>query len=423
MAASLFQGLLHSIADAGRELLDIRLGSGADGSVEGLTADLLSQKGEASGTALARDLVAAYGALDAPAKAAFFAHLADRYAPDLKAAAAAARRFAENPDTVGAARLAAACEAPRQELFRRLNMAPGGTWALVEMRADLLRALDGSPELDAVDDDLAHLLGSWFNRGFLELRQIDWRTPAVVLEKLIAYEAVHAIKGWDDLRRRLARDRMCFAFFHPALEDEPLIFVEVALTQGMASSIDVLLDRSLPPGDPAKADAAIFYSINNCQDGLRGISFGNFLIKQVVSELARDWPRIKTFATLSPVPGFRRWLDHTEADAAITEARSLLATADWPATGEKLLSGLCARYLLEEKKRGRPVDPVARFHLGNGARLERINWQGDPSENGVRQSAGMLVNYAYAMADIEKNHEAYANEGTVSASRAVKNLL
>jgi malonyl-CoA decarboxylase len=317
-------------------------------------------------------------------------------------------------------------EPKRQELFRRLNMAPGGTAALVEMRKVLLKGLRAHPEWRVIDSDLMHLLRSWFNRGFLRLARIDWRTSALVLEKLIDYEAVHAIRGWWDLRRRLEGDRRCFAFFHPQLPDEPIIFIEVALTRGMSAHVQPLLDQRAPVASPQQADCAMFYSITNCQEGLRGISFGNLLIKQVAEELKREFPHLRRFATLSPIPGFRRWLEQT----ADKETLAGIADPAWhlgevPESLQRRLLQLCAWYLLRVKQggeRGEPLDPVARFHLGNGAALERLNWMGDTSEQGMARSAGMMVNYVYWLAEVEKNHERYFREHFIAASPVIEKL-
>jgi malonyl-CoA decarboxylase len=302
-------------------------------------------------------------------------------------------------------------------------MAPGGTAALVEMRRQLLKGMKEHPHWRAIDYDLMHLLRSWFNRGFLRLERIDWRTSAIVLEKLIQYEAVHAIEGWRDLRRRLESDRRCFAFFHPQLPEEPIIFIEVALTRGMSAHVQPLLDLKSPVAMPANADCAMFYSITNCQEGLRGISFGNLLIKQVAEDLKREFPHLRRFATLSPVPGFRRWLE-TSAN------RDLLKKIEDPAwhlgevpeTLQSELTRLCAYYLLNGKHRDEPLDPVARFHLGNGASLERLNWMGDTSEQGMARSAGLMVNYVYWLAEVERNHERYFREHAVVAAPAVEKL-
>ena len=423
---------LNSIADVGRDLWQRRAGNGrrSRDALRALCDDLLSTRGEASGIAVAREVAQTYDTLDEGARLALFRILNDAFAPDAGAINAAAQAYRDGGDLETFLALARSVEPPRQEFFRRLNMAPGGTRTIVSMRAHLLGLLREHPELKAVDADLRHLLGSWFNRGFLTLERIDWHTPADILERLIQYEAVHRMDGWDDLRRRLDRDRRCFAFFHPALPDEPLIFVEVALVNGLATSIQPLLDRSGEPDDPARADTAIFYSISNCQDGLAGISFGNFLIKQVVHELARELPNLKVFSTLSPIPGLRRWLaeqaDLTEVER---EAVGRLEIADWQRNEalalavRPVLMRLCARYLVEAKRGDRPADPVTRFHIGNGARLEQINWMGDSSANGIAQSAGMLCNYLYDLKTIERNHEAYANSGKVAVSSQVRKLL
>ena len=326
---------------------------------------------------------------------------------------------------------------PRQEFFRRLNLAPGATACIVAMRADLIDLLPQAPELAPVDSDLMHLLASWFNRGFLVLQRIDWSTSASTLEKIIEYEAVHEIVGWEDLRRRLdPADRRCFGFFHPSLVDEPLIFVEVALTSDIPDSIQELLAAQEEPESEMGHDApttAVFYSISNCQKGLQGVSFGNFLIKQVAQDLAKEMPSLKTFVTLSPAPRFAAWLVRTMNEDEIgsdAEALALLDDPSWAAHAQhherlnNFLMPLAADYFLTAKTGyGRPVDPVARFHLGNGARLERINWLGDKSAKGLRQSHGIMVNYLYDLKDIESNHEAYINEGVITASRAVRLLL
>jgi malonyl-CoA decarboxylase len=384
---------------------------------------LLSERGEASGAALAREALAAYRMLSGPALHAFFDILTQEFSPDPKAVEDAAGAYRQEPSQANLIRLQHVVESPRQELFRRINLAAGGTAALVEMRRRLLHDLRTQPHWAGIDADLFHLLGSWFNRGFLTLQRIDWRTPALVLEKLMQYEAVHEIQGWRDLHRRLESDRRCFAFFHPALPDEPIIFIEVALTRGMSDQVQPLLDPDSPVVDAAVADTAIFYSITNCQEGLRGISFGNFLIKQVAEDLGREFPRLKTFATLSPIPGFRKWLTETAAaHAELTGLVGALAEADWferAGAGTRVrteLMRLCAYYLKHAKHGKEPADAVARFHLGNGARMERLNWLADTSKTGMARSAGLMVNYAYRLKDVEHNHEAYAKEHLVVAS-------
>jgi malonyl-CoA decarboxylase len=407
-----------------------------------LSAELMSTRGEASGVAIARDVLATYAALAAPEKTRALQALAKDFAAPRDALEQAARAYLDAPGEATAGRLFRAAEPPRQELIRRLNFAPGGAQALVKLREDLLDRLPEHPELKALDDDLVHLFSAWFNRGFLVLRKIDWSTPASILEKIIRYEAVHAIEGWDDLRRRLEpRDRRLFAFFHPALADEPLIFVQVALTDQTPNAIQPLLAPTRG-GEPTKAPTtAVFYSISNAQKGLAGISFGNFLIKQVVEDLRRETSSLTTFVTLSPAPGFAKWLEKEIADPAsavvTTEDRRVLALLGKPGwaqktaaaeAAERALAPLAAHYFLKaksggERSAGRPADPVARFHLGNGARLERINLMADLSPRGLTQSHGVMVNYLYDLGYIEQNHEAFAERGEIAASSAVRRQL
>jgi malonyl-CoA decarboxylase len=398
-----------------------------------LAAALLSERGEASGAQVARELHHVLHVLDADDRHSFQRYLATEFQPDRAALRAAAEHYLADGTAEAAAALARVADPPRQELLRRMNMAPGGTGALIAMRSEITAHLRDEPELKLLDADLKHLFVSWFNRGFLELRRIDWQSPAAVLEKLIAYEAVHEIKGWDDLRRRLAPDRRCFAFFHPALPGEPLIFVEVALVLGLATAMPPLLaqdsDEEAARARAARADTAIFYSISNCQDGLRGISFGNFLIKQVVEELQTEFPQLKRFSTLSPVPGLRRWLGQRLANGSDPDAALLpeLERDGWwndPARSEKLrapLLRLCARYLTRQPSIR--IDPVARFHLGNGARLERINWLGNNAPRGIQESFGVMVNYLYDRDTINDNHEAFVRDGTIVRSPKVDALL
>ena len=368
---------------------------------------------------------------------AFFEALAQRFGPDLARLDAAVAAYQASPSEETAAELHLASEPRRLELFRRLNLAPGGTAALVRMREHLIDALDRRSDLASVDAAFEHLFSSWFNRGFLVLRHIDWSSPAAVLDKIIKYEAVHEISDWDDLRRRIdPPDRRCFAFFHPALVDEPLIFVEVALTGELPGAIEPILATKRQPVDPMKATTAAFYSISNCQRGLAGVSFGNFLIKQVVEEVSRDLPRLSNFVTLSPAPSFAEWLAReraAESSVALSEHdKAALAPLDRPDwwqdedTAELLRDPVlraAAWYFLHGRhSHGAPIDPVARFHLGNGARLERLNWLADRSEKGIRQSHGLMVNYLYDLGDIEKNHEAYATQRTVVAASAVSRL-
>ena len=294
------------------------------------------------------------------------------------------------------------------------------------MRGHLREAMGDMPALRAVDSDLKHLFVSWFNKGFLEMRRISWDTPASILEKIIAYEAVHAINGWDDLRRRLASDRACFAFFHPAMPKDPLVFVEVAFTEDVPGAIGPLLARA-EPGASAAADTVVFYSISNCHAGLAGVSFGNFLIKQVVEEVLEEHPGVKTFVTLSPIPGFSQWLARANLNGLVDESlhqavREPVGKVVAAEVRDALLK-LCAHYLLVEKSGRLARDPVARFHLGNGARLHRLHWAADLSEKGKRQSAGMMVNYLYDLDRIEINHEEYFDQGIIAASKSISRLL
>lgn len=398
---------------------------------------LLKSDGEASSISLASRALEIYARLDNDEKRAFFEQLAVLFSAEPEQIDQAYLAYKASRTNEHLEVLFESCEPRRQELLRRLNLSSGGTHKLVKMREDMLALMADSADLKAINSDFMHLFGSWFNRGFLVLRRIDWNTPANILEKIIRYEAVHEIQDWDDLRRRLdARDRRCFGFFHPAIGDEPLIFVEVALNKGLPSQIQPILDSdSYDIDDPESADTAAFFGISNCQVGLRGISFGNFLIKQVVQELKQELPNLKHFVTLSPVPNFRGWLDtvySNDTNMLSTEARETLKhldDPDWHKNEEladrlgSLIKPLAARYLLNEKTaKGQPLNPVARFHLGNGAELHRINWLGDTSVKGMKQSAGLMVNYLYVLDNIERNHEQYSTSGTVVCSSSVRDL-
>jgi malonyl-CoA decarboxylase len=411
-----------------------RLFSSRQEELGALAGGLLSERGEASGVARARELLDAYTSASAEVKLRFLLLLAERFGADPKKIDDAIAQYVADPSPELARQLHESAEARLQELLRRLNLAPGGTAVLVRMREDVLRHIPGHPELRRIDADFEHLFTSWFNRGFLVLKRIGWSTPAAILEKIIQYEAVHEINGWSELRARLdPPDRKCFGFFHPTLVGEPLIFVEVALTRAIPDAIAPLLDASRLPIDPKRATTAVFYSISNCQAGLQGVSFGNFLIKQVVEELRREMPHLKTFVTLSPVPGFAQWLGR-DAKAVLSESeQEILRATDqphWyraPDVNERLQPVLLksvATYLLSAKhSSGKPRDPVARFHLNNGARLERVNWLGDVSPKGLREAAGFMVNYVYDLDDIESNHEEFAHNRAFASSRQVRNLL
>jgi malonyl-CoA decarboxylase len=450
----LFDRALKRLLEAWRDVA----GGAGDQDIAAQMRDCLEARGgEVSARARSARLAQAYLAADAEGKAAFLRTLASFDSDQEAVAAAIAALQAAGSDPAEAARarmqLRRALEAPRARLVTQFTSLPEGVRFVVELRAALLQLSKTDPALGALEADVRALLAAWFDVGFLELRRIDWHSPASLLEKLVGYEAVHEIRSWRDLKNRLDSDRRCYAFFHPRMRDEPLIFVEVALVKGLAGDVRALLDENAPLQDPRSADTAIFYSISNCQQGLAGISFGNFLIKRVVEELSAEFRNIKTFATLSPIPGFRRWLEGKASDptlltpeeqqslAAVVGAEAganplltLLARKGWhrdPALAEAakpVLFRLCARYLLGESAEGRPgqarraLDPVAHFHLTNGAQAERLNWLADRSEKGMRESAGLMVNYLYDRDAIEANHEAYVGQGRRAASTALKRL-
>jgi len=438
MNTSFFGEMLQSISERGRALMDRawdRRGDAAarSHSLADLCEELLSGRGEASGVALAREILVRYNELTTGPRIAFFEALHVRFGVDRERIDAAVDNWTRTGSDEAAAELHVAAEPRRQELFRRLNLAPGGTAALVAMREDLMDALVHRDDLMPVDQDFVHLFSSWFNRGFLVLRRIDWSTPAIILEKIIRYEAVHQIHDWDDLRRRIdPPDRRCYAFFHPALNDEPLIFVEVAFTSGIPRAIAPILAKGDNRPAPETANTAVFYSISNCQRGLSGVSFGSFLIKQVVEEISREFPRLATFVTLSPVPGFAKWLarERQSNDPILTpQDLAPLNELDKPRwwqddaaerLKEPMLHAAATYFLSARNRNGGALDPVARFHLGNGARLEQLNPLGDLSEKGLAQSHGLMVNYAYDLDDIEKNHEAYAENRIIVAANGVK---
>lgn len=401
----------------------------------------------------ASELGRAYLKLSREGRIRFFRMLAAEYGVDHNAVAKASARLLKSESTDEKRKIEAELRqvlVPRcVELFMQFNSLDRGVKFLVDMRSDLLSMLSDHPELRVLDHDMRELLRSWFDVGFLDMEQITFNSPAALLEKLIEYEAVHEIRSWDDLKNRLDWDRRCFAFFHPRMPEEPLIFVEVALVNGMADNVQALLDEGAPVGDPTEADTAIFYSISNCQAGLAGVGFGDFLIKRVVERMQRKFPNLKTFATLSPIPGFARWLSQaageeqqllTGSEAGIIRAMAqtetvneglinLLSVPDWRSDSDLVaalegpLCQLAARYLvLEKDRRGRPRDPVARFHLNNGARVERINWLGDWSPAGLKASHGLMVNYLYKISDIEKNHEAFREKWRVAAAQKVSRM-
>ena len=468
--SGLFDRALRRVTSLWRDMAD-RVGGGEEDSIEAqMRACLNGRGGEVSGRNRAAKLAQAYLSLNAEGRLGFLRSLAS-FDSDPVAVRVASERLAAapDPDAVAAAKaeLRRVLEPPRLRLLTQINTIPDGVKFLVDLHAEMLRvSTDGDKRIKALANDLRTLLASWFDVGFLELRRIDWSSPASLLEKLVQYEAVHRIRTWRDLKNRLDSDRRCYAFFHPRMPDEPLIFVEVALVKGLADSVQRLLDEKAPVLDPKEADTAIFYSINNCQRGLDGISFGNFLIKRVVELLGRELPNVKNFATLSPIPGFSRWLGERLADpgaklvtddegtalraaappelGAGAEGGTAVVAAETPAETlvrilkrrgwtrddriakavEPVLTRLCAGYLFNESARGgkRARDPVAHFHLSNGARIERINWRGDISEKGLRESAGLMVNYLYDPGRIEDYHEEYVGEGKRPAATTIRRL-
>ena len=453
----LFDRAIRRIATVWRDMAD-RVGTDEDQSIAAqMRACLLARGGEVSARNRAAKLAEAYLGLDDAGRRSFLHDMAAFDSDPAAIAQAYEELQAAKNDAARATasvRLRRALEPPRVWLLMQFTTIPDGMKFLVDLRATLLDLVRNDPHLLALDHDLRGLLASWFDVGFLELRRIDWNSPAVLLERLVGYEAVHEIRSWSDLKNRLDSDRRCYALFHPRMPNEPLIFVEVALVRGLSDSVQRLLDKKAPLLDPKDGDTAIFYSISNCQRGLAGISFGNFLIKRVVELLGSEFRNLKAFATLSPIPGYRRWLDAklAEAEPALLsddEAASLrtAAPADLPASetgpralaailntrswfrdpmmmkaAEPVLVRLAARYLLAEAKGKRALDPVAHFHLSNGARVERIIPCADVSGKGVRESATLMVNYLYDPAKIEDYHEDYAGEGKRNASTAVRKL-
>lgn len=403
------------LADLLSTVFDRRYRPGAAGladtrPIPSLTDDLIGATGEISGLTMAQQILSRYEAMDLDEKRTFFRHLAEDMAISVSEVSQALEAYRQGQSKSSYRAFMSAVEPARQELIRRLNQVPGATHSLVKMREDLLELARGDDVLQALDLDFRHLFASWFNRGFLVLRPVSWESPAQFLEKIIAYEAVHAINSWDDLRRRLEpEDRRCFAFLHPAMPEEPLIFVEVALSKGVPGSIQSLLAEDRDEIRVEDADTAVFYSISNCQAGLAGISFGNSLIKQVVADLSLELPSLKTFVTLSPIPGLSGWLTAEGHDEVAEDDRQA--------------QSLAANYLLTAKRDdGLPLDPVARFHLGNGALIHKVHARADTSEKGMRQSAGTMVNYLYDPGKVTQNHEQFASAHTVAASSDIRSL-
>ena len=378
--------------------------------VKDICLALLSETAEASGRQLSVAILDRYAELNSDQKLTFFEFLNEELDLDVDLIKSRVDRYAVNPSAGNFKELSMATEPKRQALFRQINEAPGATAEIVRLRTDLLELQRSYPNLAKTDYDLVQLLRGWFNRGFLVIRQINWDSPASILEKIIAYEAVHEIETWSDLRRRLEPpDRRCFAFFHPLMPEEPLIFVEVALTHGVPNSIQSVLSEGRESIGEDEADTAVFYSISNCQKGLAGVSFGNSLIKQVARDLSHELPNLKTFVTLSPIPGLMKWADQQDMEETPTD----------PAQLERL----AAKYLLEAKAPdGLPLDPVARFHLGNGATVHAVHSDADTSETGLARSFGVMVNYHYDLSRIAQNTIQFAKHHQISATSAVKAL-
>jgi malonyl-CoA decarboxylase len=411
------------------------------GEIKPLLEESRAQRGgEVSARDRAERIAAIYRGASLAQRAAILDLITHEFAPnrdELERAISAIQIAANDAELSRAeARLRIALNAPRAKFLTQFNLLPEGVKFLVDLRVDLLAALPKAPALEVLKVELDGLLESWFDPGFLELRRITWNSPALILEKLIAYEAVHPIQSWNDLRNRLDTDRRCYAFFHPRLPNEPLIFVEIALTRGLPGSVQLLLDQGAPVQDPRSADTAVFYSISNTQKGLRGVSFGNLLLKRVIEDLRHDLPRLGVFATLSPLPGFRKWLGQALAekrlllpDTDVANLADTLARPEWPADarlGEALrepMEKLAARYLLKEKSGSHSLDPVAHFHLSNGAQVSRIYWLADTSAHGMEQSYGMMVSYRYEPSEVEKNHERFQHDGHIAAARRVLRLL
>ena len=427
MAFGRFQDFLSGLVKRQRALF-----SGSEAaSIDELLKKLMGTVGEVSGIVTARQVLDHYEDLGDERKLAFFQNLEQNFNANQAVVKLAFDTYENDPSSANLNNLSKAAEPQRHELLRRLNSTPNATHDLVAMRTDLLKLLRDYPELKAVDEDFVRMFSSWFGRGFLVLKTINWSTSAAILERIIRYEAVHAIKDWDDLRSRIdPSNRRCFAYFHPALIDEPLIFVEVALTKKIPTSINSILeDNGAGISDPSEYNTATFYSISNCQPGLKNISFGNFLIKQVVQELQAEFPSLKTFVTLSPIPGFGRWLNTQSAEelAELAEMKERLGQVENSAESTQehaeQIRKLVFNYLVQAKRGKFPSDSVARFHLGNGASVHQLHTGADLSEKGLKQSWGTMVNYLYDLASIETNHEHYATNGDIEFNDKLKSLL
>ena len=431
-----FKEIISSIADAGQKLFSIKnIKKNNLESIISLCDDLISHKGAAFGITVARDITVLYQLLSSENKLLFFKKINDKYKPSFTKVNEAIENYTKSQNEKTLSDLFKISEGKRRELFRRMNMAPNGTAIIVALREDLLGILKNNKELSALDNDLRHLFRAWFNPGFLKLTKITWNTKAAVLEKIIKYERVHQIKDMNELKRRLGEDRRFFSYFHPALEDEPIIFVQVALTKGLGKSIQELMKPS--NNDSKNYDTATFYSISNCQEGLSRVTLGNFLIKRVVYEIQEELPHIKNFGTLSPIPGFVDWFSYLEESKiknilgnSINENVSFLKSQDLKIGNKKIIENkdaiikLVAHYIVNEKnEKGLPINDVSRFHLGNGAIVDDIVINANISEAGFKRSYGVMVNYLYELKNIEKNHEDYMNNNKIIVSDKINKYL
>ena len=431
-----FKQIISSIADAGQKLFSKKDIKKNDlDSIISLCDDLISHKGAAFGITVARDITELYQSLSPANKLLFFKKINEKYKPSFTKVNEAIENYTKSQNEKTLSDLFKVSEGKRRELFRRMNMAPNGTAIIVALREDLIKILKDNKELSELDNDLRHLFKAWFNPGFLKLAKITWDTKAAVLEKIIKYERVHQIKDMNELKRRLGEDRRFFSYFHPALEDEPIIFVQVALTNGLGKSIQELMK---PSSDEKKTyDTATFYSISNCQEGLSRVTLGNFLIKRVVYEIQEELPHIKNFGTLSPIPGFTDWLRYVEEpkikniltsfknqDVSFLKSQDLKLGDSRIIENKEAIKKLVAHYIVNEKnQQGLPMNDVTRFHLGNGAIVEDIVINANISEQGFKRAYGVMVNYLYELNNIEKNHEDYMNNNKVIVSDKIKKYL
>jgi malonyl-CoA decarboxylase len=428
--------IISSIADAGKQLFNKKDIKKNDlNSLLSLCDDLISNKGAAFGITVARDITELYQTLSLDKKILFFKSINEKYRPSFTKVNEAIDVYKNSQNEKTLSDLFKVSEGKRRELFMRMNMAPNGTSIIVSLREDLLKILKENRDLVSLDEDLKHLFKSWFNPGFLKLKKITWDTKAAILEKIIKYERVHHMKDMNELKRRLGEDRRFFSYFHPALDDDPIIFVQVALTNGLGRSIQEIMKQS--SGDEKKYDTATFYSISNCQEGLSRVTLGNFLIKRVVYEIQEELPHIKNFGTLSPIPGFVEWFSYLEEskiknilgniknqDVMFLKSKDLKIGDKRIIDNKEAIIKLVSHYIVNEKNRdGLPVNDVSRFHLGNGAIVEDVIINANISENGFKRSFGVMVNYLYELKNIEKNHEEYMNKKKVILSDKLKKYL